>query len=297
MSWSKLDDRYAFHRKVLAAGNEAVGAHARMISYASGEGTDGLVTASTAMLIAGSQAVIDKLVSVVLLERLESGDYQIHDFGDYNPPADEVRAKREADRQRKELARSRQGRATNGRVTSGRPAAVPSDVRTDSQRTSSGRPTVPDPDPDPDPVPDPIQRERESCAGARTEHEWGDFGEAPEPETSEHAEVRAAYFEGYERIAGVKPTWEGREGAAAKRLITKYPGEAVTIVRNAYADPFWAKTRPLLHELFAKADKFRGNGVGRNRILQPDGGSWRTREAFPAERKRVDAPAQLRRVK
>ena len=45
MSWSKLDDRYAFHRKVLAAGNEAVGAMHRMIAYASGEGTDGLVTA------------------------------------------------------------------------------------------------------------------------------------------------------------------------------------------------------------------------------------------------------------
>ena len=47
MSWFRIDDKSAFHRKVLKAGNEAWGAICRAGAVSAGEGTDGRVTRET----------------------------------------------------------------------------------------------------------------------------------------------------------------------------------------------------------------------------------------------------------
>lgn len=95
MSWFRVDDAAAFHRKTLAAGNEAFGAWVRMGAHASGQYTNGFVDASAALLIAGRQKHLDRLVEVGFLERTEGG-YQIHDYLDYNPRSEDVRARQDA---------------------------------------------------------------------------------------------------------------------------------------------------------------------------------------------------------
>ncbi len=94
MSWWRCDDGMAFHRKIIKAGNEAVGAWARMGAHSSDQLTDGRIDASTAMLIASRQAVLVRLVDAGLLEVIPDG-YQIHDFLKYNPSAAQVLATRE----------------------------------------------------------------------------------------------------------------------------------------------------------------------------------------------------------
>jgi hypothetical protein len=94
VSWFRLDDNVTFHRKTLAAGNEAFGAWCRMGAHASLQLTDGFIDEAAASLIAGRKAVVDRLVTVGFLVRVEGG-YRIHDFHDYNPTADEVRSNRE----------------------------------------------------------------------------------------------------------------------------------------------------------------------------------------------------------
>lgn len=97
MTWFKLDDKSAFHRKVLAAGNEAWGAFCRAGASSSGEGTDGLITRAVAEAIAPAR-VWARLVAVGLAER-DSEDYRLHDFLDWNPSAEQVRAKQAARQQ------------------------------------------------------------------------------------------------------------------------------------------------------------------------------------------------------
>ncbi len=94
MPWMKVDDRMAFHRKVLAAKNEAVGAWVRAGSWSCGEGTNGDIPRDTALTIA-PQRVWDRLVLVELAHETESG-WEIHDYLDYNPPSDKVDARRAA---------------------------------------------------------------------------------------------------------------------------------------------------------------------------------------------------------
>jgi hypothetical protein len=164
MAWARIDDRYCFHRKVLAAGNEAAGAHVRMIAYACLEGTDGIIAAGTAMLIAGTPAVLDRLVAARLLERTADGDYTIHDFLDYNPSAADVRAKRDALSQQRRAAGVRGAAARWGRddgADGNLPSALPSAPSSAPSSTSDGgghgktMAPIPIPIPIPDPPPPP----------------------------------------------------------------------------------------------------------------------------------------------
>lgn len=95
MSWLKLDDQIAFHRKVLGAGNEAFGCWVRMAAQSAQELLDGKVPRATAMAIAlGNTALLETLCTVGLLDH-DGDDYRIHDFLDYNPSAKQVRKLRE----------------------------------------------------------------------------------------------------------------------------------------------------------------------------------------------------------
>ena len=62
MSWSKLCDTMAFHPKVLAAGNEAIGAWARMLSWCSQHALDGRVPREVQRSVGATSAVRSALV-------------------------------------------------------------------------------------------------------------------------------------------------------------------------------------------------------------------------------------------
>lgn len=106
MTWAKLDDRFWSHPKVLGAGNEAVGAFARCLSYCGAHLTDGRVPEGVAVFIAGSPRKVDHIVQSGLLERLPSGDLYVKDYAHYNPLRDQVEAERE-----KRQTRARKGAA------------------------------------------------------------------------------------------------------------------------------------------------------------------------------------------
>lgn len=99
MPWSKFDDAFWSHPKTLRAGNEAVGAFVRLVCYCSQYLTDGTVDADTALSIAGRPKVLDKLVSVGLLER-DGDSFLVHDYLSHHPSRAQVEAQREAKTQR-----------------------------------------------------------------------------------------------------------------------------------------------------------------------------------------------------
>lgn len=92
MSWFRLDDRGAFHAKVVGAGNEAYGAWCRAGQWSCAYGTSGVLPRHMAMAIA-PDPVWERLITVRLLEAHEDG-YLIHDFLEYNPTPEQVAEKR-----------------------------------------------------------------------------------------------------------------------------------------------------------------------------------------------------------
>ena len=149
MAWFRADDGLPFHRKVLRAGNEAVGAWVRAGAWSSSPAnlTDGWIPAEVCAQIAPPR-VWAKLREVGLTEAPADGldGEQIHDFLDYNPSAESVRGKRSEWAQKKANWREKRRVSTE-------------DKRVDTPKDKLGSPPLcPDavpPAPFPLPVPDP----------------------------------------------------------------------------------------------------------------------------------------------
>ena len=98
MPWSKLDDEFYDHPKVIQAGTAATGLFAMALSYTARKLTDGFV--STAMIrrlcadMDDPLALAERLVDAGLFEAVEDG-YFIHDYLDYNPSSRDIKAQRE----------------------------------------------------------------------------------------------------------------------------------------------------------------------------------------------------------
>lgn len=98
MGWYKVDDQLAFHAKIVAAGNSAMGLWVRAGSWSSAQLTDGFIPTHMANAMANAMANPcdqDVLVMVGLWDEVEGG-YQFHDWSEFQPSADEERAKRKA---------------------------------------------------------------------------------------------------------------------------------------------------------------------------------------------------------
>lgn len=90
-SWFRVDPGAVFDKKVEAAGNEAFGAWVRAGAWSAGNLTDGHIPRATAHKIAPPR-VWARAIAAELVEATDVG-YQIHDYLDWNPSADEVRSK------------------------------------------------------------------------------------------------------------------------------------------------------------------------------------------------------------
>lgn len=146
MPWAKIDDGFTDHPKVIAAGPLASWLYVCGLTYCARLLTDGFVPTGQVRKLAdvdGAMELADKLVSVGLWSRVDGG-FQIHDYLEYNPSAEKVKAERKAAQERMQRARSGEVRANNGR-SSGAGA----------EEVQPPRP-VPYPSPSPSrPVPDP----------------------------------------------------------------------------------------------------------------------------------------------
>jgi hypothetical protein len=97
VTWFRVDDTFAFHPKVVAAGNEAIGVWVRAGSYASQQLTDGFVPDDIAALMGGRHAsqTAQRLTSAGLWVPCQGG-FTFHDWEDRNPTRAEVEADRQA---------------------------------------------------------------------------------------------------------------------------------------------------------------------------------------------------------
>lgn len=103
MSWFRIDDKSAFHRKVLKAGNEAWGAICRAGAVSAGEGTDGRVTKETMLAIAPMK-VWQRAITAGLVERVDDTSFQLHDYLQWNESAAEIEARAAARRKKSQDA-------------------------------------------------------------------------------------------------------------------------------------------------------------------------------------------------
>jgi hypothetical protein len=158
VTWAKIDDQMTYHRKIVSAGNEAVGAWVRMLALSSAQLEDGKISREVAQTITRS-AVLAKLVAVGLLDK-DGDNFQIHDFLDWNPPAAEVRAKRASISAHRRAAgikgaearwKSHDNMDGNSQVL---PLQLPMPVAGKPMAPSRSRPD-PDPDPKENQIPDP----------------------------------------------------------------------------------------------------------------------------------------------
>jgi hypothetical protein len=99
MTWFKVDDSSAFNTKVLAAGNEGWGAFCRVGAWCAQQLTDGRFSRAIAVTIAPMR-VWDRLIAVGLVDPLEKGEMQMHDYLQRNPSKEQVLRERAATKAR-----------------------------------------------------------------------------------------------------------------------------------------------------------------------------------------------------
>jgi hypothetical protein len=127
VTWFKVDDGIAFHRKTVAAGNAAMGLWLRAGAWSMAQLSDGFVPKRIANTI-GTPAQIKRLVQVGFWIETDSG-YQFHQFNDVGRqiPREQVEREREAERLRKASQRASQRDTSpdTGRTPRGTPPRLP----------------------------------------------------------------------------------------------------------------------------------------------------------------------------
>jgi hypothetical protein len=130
MAWGKVDDNLAFHPKVLAVGNEAMGVWVRALSWSMQQLTDGFIP-NDILVALKAMPVSSQLVEVGLWHEAEGG-FQFNDWNCYQPTREQVLSERAKVTERQ--AKWREAKAKNNGVTN----AVTNGV-------TNAAPTRPDP--------------------------------------------------------------------------------------------------------------------------------------------------------
>jgi hypothetical protein len=125
--WFQVDDRAAFHRKVVAAGNPAMGLWVRAGSWSAGEVTEGFVPDHMASTM-GTPNQAKRLVDAGLWHRDDArGGYQFHQFTEEgrNPTRETVLSRREQAAKKKRGQREREKQnISNPQVDDSRPGGT-----------------------------------------------------------------------------------------------------------------------------------------------------------------------------
>jgi hypothetical protein len=161
MPWAKFDDRFPSNRKVRLLSDGAFRLYVSAICWSAENLTDGVVKTSELRLVADVKAArtrVKELEEAELFEVLEGVGWKIHDYHEYNPTAEQVRADRAAKTARQQRWREKH----KGDAPTPEPPRPPRrvDASTDASRDASHdgagdaapRTRVPDPT-RPDPYP------------------------------------------------------------------------------------------------------------------------------------------------
>lgn len=140
MGWFKVDDQLAFHAKIVAAGNAAMGLWIRAGSWSSAQLTDGFIPVHMANAMANGMAnECDALVTAGLWDEVDGG-FQFHDWSHFQPSAEEEREKR----RNRSLAGKKGAAARWDSKPDGKSHGKP-DADTMANECDSDAPTRPDP--------------------------------------------------------------------------------------------------------------------------------------------------------
>jgi hypothetical protein len=105
--WLKVDDQFHAHRKVIGVPLASLGLWVRCGSWAGAALSDGVVDAPIVRQYGGRARETDPLVEAGLWIPLIGGGFVMHDFLEWNPSAEQVKAERSAGKRRAEEARLR----------------------------------------------------------------------------------------------------------------------------------------------------------------------------------------------
>ncbi len=136
MTWVKLDDGFALHRKAARIGSDGVTLFVALLCYCARNLTDGHVPEGD-LVVAWPwpglkvEKVVSTLISAGLVEKTEGG-YQVHDYLDWQPSRSEILAKREAEKLKKQRQR--------GVIPPGGPPERPPGTRKPSPGDTPGTP-------------------------------------------------------------------------------------------------------------------------------------------------------------
>lgn len=138
MAWVKLDDQFFRNRKARAVGKDGRSLFLASCCYAAAGLTDGFIPkGDIAVLCADAEVrapVAKKLVDAGLWHEVDGG-WQIHDFTDMNPTAEEVKERRRQAKERQTKWRQRKNASRNASrdgVSHGHP--VPGPARPEGSR-------------------------------------------------------------------------------------------------------------------------------------------------------------------
>lgn len=111
MPWVKLDDQFPHHPRIVEAGDMAAWLYVAGLCYAGQFLTDGVIPKGQLRRLTNLSKPEREALRLVDVGLWHDKDdhYEIHDYHQWNPPAAKVKAKREADRVRKESARNPHG--------------------------------------------------------------------------------------------------------------------------------------------------------------------------------------------
>lgn len=175
MSWLRLDDDFYDHEKLGDLDPAAGWLWVRALGWSAKHLRDGFVPAHVVVQFAGGIEAAQHLAALLVKARLwdvASGGWSAHDFTEYNPSAEQVRAKR-AEAKARMAARRAQGGSVRANKGSGsqEPAenVLANNSRTDRERADEHPANMPGVEPacSPPPTrPDPTREEREKSAPA-----------------------------------------------------------------------------------------------------------------------------------
>lgn len=159
MGWAKLDDQFFDHPKARAAGKDGRELFVAGLCYSAGMLTDGHIPATALALVAAKAEVkptVSKLlVAVGLWLPHPTGGYQINDYSDWNPSAEEAREKKRKRAEAGRLGGKRSGytrRTKSEAKPEANASAVASPVASPASEAKAKQKRTPSPSPSPSPA-------------------------------------------------------------------------------------------------------------------------------------------------
>lgn len=238
MVWLRFDDAFPEHPKIVGLSDAAFRLQVTAIAYSSRNLTDGRIPAGAVRSLGFMPKHAAELVAANVWEKAEK-DYQIHDYGDYQPSRRQV----EEWRTERSEVKSRAGKLGaqarwGGRQDDGKPDGkrVADDWQTGWQMDS--------PDPDPDPmkvIPKDIDLSRR--AGARAD-ERETYLDGLDPGQRD-------LFGEIENRIGVRKAWDDpRTLTEIRELVEDYPAdrirEGLAVCRKENKQPWPSNVRGYL---------------------------------------------------